>query len=92
MRITLADNLCIDCSTTVSLYLKQCINFLKSRSGVSKSVHVGYQFLCCVLPHLTSNMVLGMDLSHTINPLINWNNYLLSLDCGGAILCILSTQ
>ena len=40
---------------------------------MSETVHVGHHILCCVLPNLTSDMVLGMDWLHDINPLINWN-------------------
>ena len=50
-----------------------------------KLVHVGCHVLCHVLPNLTSDVVLGMDWLHVINPRIDWNAYSLSLDCRGQL-------
>ena len=33
-----------------------------------------------------------MDWFHTINPVINWKNYLISLECRGEIVRILGTK
>ena len=55
-------------------------------------VHVGCHILCFVLPNLTSNVVLGMDLLHTVNPWINWYAYSLPLDCVCHIVRILGTK
>ena len=46
-------------------------------------VHVGCCVLYHLLPNLISDVVLGMDLLHNINPWIDWSAYLLSLDCEG---------
>ena len=73
MRVTLADGLFIDCSTTIPLYLKLLGNLQLCSSGVSKMVHVGCHVLCYVLLNLTSDMVLGMDWLHAINPRIDWH-------------------
>ena len=59
---------------------------------MSESKHVGYSVLCCILPILTSDMVLGMDWLHAINPLIDWNNYSLSVEYGGETIRILGTK
>ena len=45
-----------------------------------------------VLPNLTSDVVLGVDWLHAINPWIDWNTYLLSLDYEGHIVRILGTE
>ena len=71
MRVTLIDGLFVDCFTVFSLYLKLCENLQLFSSGVSKTVHVGCCVLCYVLPNPTSNVVLGMDWLHAINPLID---------------------
>ena len=92
MRVTLADGSFIDCSTAVPLYLKLYGNLQLCSSGVSKMVHVGCHVLCHVLPNLTSDVVLGMDWLHAINPWIDWNAYSLSLDCRGHTVCILGTK
>ena len=73
MRVTLADSSYVDYSTAVPLYLKLCGNLQSYSSGVSKMVHVGCCVLCHVLPNLTSDVVLGMDWLHAINPRIDWN-------------------
>ena len=87
MRVTLADDSCIDCSTAVPLYLKLCGNLQSSSSGVSKTVYIGC-VLCYVLLNLTSDMVLCMDWLHAINPRIDWNIYSPSLDYGSYTVCI----
>ena len=43
-------------------------------------VHIGCRVLCHVLPNLTSDVVLGLDWLHAINPWIDWKAYSLSLD------------
>ena len=55
------------------------------------TVHEGCHVLCHVLPNLTSDMVLGMDWLHDINPWIDWNAYSQSLDYGGHTVRILGT-
>ena len=60
IRVNLANGSYIDYSIAISLYLKLCGNLYKSFSGVSQMVYVGC-VLCCVLPTLTSDVVLGMD-------------------------------
>ena len=52
-----------------------------NEAPLSEIVHVGCSVLFYVLLSLTSDVVLGMDWLHTINLVINWNNYLLSLVC-----------
>ena len=42
--------------------------------------------------NLTNDVVLGMDWLHAINPQIDWNAYLLSLDCASHTVCILGTE
>ena len=71
MRVTLAASSFIDCYTTVSLYLKLYRNLQSCSSGVSEMVHVGCRALCHVLLSLTSDVVLGMDWIHAINPQID---------------------
>ena len=68
MRVTLADGSFIDCSTAVPLYLKLCGTYTKIPLE-SKTVHVGCHVLYCVLPNLTSDVVLGMDWLHETQPL-----------------------
>ena len=75
MSVILADGLFIDCSIAVSLYLKLYGDLHSCSSGVSKTIHVGCHVLCCVLPNLTSGVVLGMDWLHAINPWIDWHAY-----------------
>ena len=62
-----------DCSTAIPLYLKLGGNFQSSPSGVSKTAYIGCRVFFYVFPNLTSDMVLGMDWLHTINPQIDWN-------------------
>ena len=59
---------------------------------MSEIVHIGCSILCCILPNLTNDVVLGMDWLHAINPLIDWNNLSLSLDCRGETAYILGTK
>ena len=92
MRVTLADGSFIGYSTAVPLYLKLHGYLQLCSSGMSKTEHVAFQVLCCVLPNLTSDIILGMDWLHALNPCIDWNTYSLSIDCRGQTLCILSTQ
>ena len=68
IKVTLADGSVVDCSTAVPLYLKLCGNLQSCSSGVSKMVHVGCLVLYHILPNLTSDMILGMDWLHDINP------------------------
>ena len=86
MRVTLADG------SYVPLYLKLCGNLQLSSSGVSRMVHIGCRVLCHVLPNLTSDVVLGMDWLHAINPWIDWNAYSLSMDCGSHTVRVLGTE
>ena len=92
MRVTLADGSYIDCSIAGPLFVKLCGILQKSSSGVSDTVHVGCSVLYHALPDLTSDMVLCMDWLHTINPLINWNNYSLFLKYRGEPVRILGTK
>ena len=46
--------------------------------------------MCCVLPDLISDVVLGIDWLYAINYLTD--TYLLSLVCGGATVCIMGTK
>ena len=92
MRITLADSSYIDCSTVFPLYLKLSGKLQQSPSGVSETVHIGCSVFCCVLPNLTSNMVLGIDWLYTVNPLITWSTHSLSMGCIGKIIYILGTN
>ena len=55
-------------------------------------VHAGFHVLCSVFQNLTSDVVLGMNWLHAINPQINWHSLLLSMDCKGHIVYILGTQ
>ena len=59
---------------------------------MSKSIHVGCCVLCYILPNLTSDMVLGMDWLHMVNPLIEWNAKSLYIEFGGRNLFILGTK
>ena len=59
---------------------------------MSETVHIGCSVFCCVLPNLPSNMVLGIDWLHTINPLIDWSTHSLSIGCIGKIIYILGTK
>ena len=59
---------------------------------MSITVHVGGCVLCHVLPNLTSDVVLGVDGLHAINPWIDWNAYLLSLNYEGHNIYILGTE
>ena len=61
-------------------------------SEVSEMVHIGCHVLFCVLPNLTSDVVLGIDWLHAINPWIDWHAYSLFLDCGGHTVHILGTK
>ena len=54
-------------------------------------VHVGCYVFHCVLPNLTSGLVLRMDWLHAINAWIDWHTYSLSLDFGGHTICIMGT-
>ena len=92
MSVTLADASQIDCSTAVPLYLKLCGNLQLWPSEVSEMVNVGCCVLCNVLPNLTSDVVLGMDWLHAINPWIYWNAYSISVDYIGHTVCILDTE
>ena len=75
MRVTLADGSYVDCSTAIPLYFILCGNLQLSSYGVSKMVHIGCRILCCILPNLTNDVVLGMDWLHAINIQIDWNAY-----------------
>ena len=55
-------------------------------------VYAGCPVLCHVLPNLTSDVVLGMDWIHAINPQIDWKVNSLSLDCESHTLCIFGTK
>ena len=68
MRVTLADGSFVDCFTAIPLYLKPSVNPQSRSFGVSEMVHVGCSVLYRVLPNLTSNVILGMDWLHRINP------------------------
>ena len=92
MRDTLADGSYIDFSTAVPLYFKLCGRFQLYSSGVSKMAHVGCCVLFCVLPNLTSDVVLGMDQLNAINPQINWSAYSLSMDRVSHTIRILGTK
>ena len=61
IRVILADDLFVDCSIAVPLYLKLCGNLQSCSSGVSKIVHVGCHVLCHVLLNLTSDVIFGMN-------------------------------
>ena len=54
--------------------------------------HVGCYVLFHVLLDLTSDMVLGMDWLHDINPWIDWITISLTLDYGGHTVRILGTE
>ena len=89
IRVTLADGSFVDCSTIVPLYLKLCGNLQLYYFGVFTKVYVVCHVLCHVLPNLTSDVVLGMDWLHAINPQIDWHAYSLYLDYGGRTIYIL---
>ena len=91
MRVTLSDGSFVYCSTTIPLYLKLYRNLHSYSSGVSKIVDVGSHVLCHVFLNLTSDVVLGMDWLHAINPRIDWHTCPLSLDYIGHNVRILST-
>ena len=61
IKVTLDDGSFIDCSTAVTLYLKLYGNLQSCSSGASETVHVACHVLCCILPNLTSDVVLVMD-------------------------------
>ena len=92
MRVTLADGSFVDHSTAIPLNLKLYGNSQLYSSGVSEMVHLGCYVLCCILPNLPSDVVLGMDWLHVINPQIKWNAYSLSLDRRGHTVGSLSTE
>ena len=92
MRATLADNSIVNYSTAIPLYWKLCRILQQSPSIVSEIVHIGCSILYCILPNLTSDVVLGMDWLHAINPLVDWNNLSLYLDCVGETAYILGTK
>ena len=92
IRVTLADDSYVDCSTSIPFYLKLSGNLQKSPFGLSETVNVACSALYCVLLNLTSDVVLGMNWLHTINHMINWNNYSLSLVYEGGNLSILGTK
>ena len=54
-------------------------------------VHVCCGILCCILTNLTSDVVLGMDWFHAINPQTSYSAYSLSLDCRGNTVHLLHT-
>ena len=91
IRATLADSSYIDYFTAVPLYLKLCGDFQSCSSGVFKTVHIGCKVLYYVLPNLTSDVVLGKDRLHAINPRIEWNTYSLYLDFRAQTIRILET-
>ena len=74
------------------LYPKLYGNLYENPSGVCETVHVGCCILCHILPTSISDVVLGMDWLHAINPWIDWHDYSPSLDYGGEIVCILGTK
>ena len=92
MRVTLADDSYIDYSTSVTFYLKLCGNLQQSPSTVYETAQVGCSVLCCILLNIISDMVLGMDLPHAINPLIKWNHYFLYMVYRYDIVRILGTK
>ena len=92
MRVTLADGLYTNCSTTITLYLKLYGHLQLSLSGMSELVHIGYSVLCCFLPNLASDMVLGMDWLDAINPLIDCNIHSQSSVCESKPIRFLSTK
>ena len=85
ITVSLADASYIYYSTDIPFNLKLCGNLQYSPSIVSKTVHVVCSVLCHVLPNVTSDMVLGIYWLYAINPLIDWNNYSLSMVCEGEI-------
>ena len=68
MRVTLADNSFIDCSMALPLYQKLYEDLQSCFSRVSKTVYVGGCVLCCALPSLTNDMVLGMNWLQNMSP------------------------
>ena len=91
LRVTLADGSFFYCSIAVSLYLKPYGNLQSCSSRIPEMVHVSCHVLYYVLPNLTSDVVLGMDWPHAINPWIDWNPYSLSMYCLNHIVLILGT-
>ena len=91
MTVTLADGSYIDCFTAIPLYQKMYGNLQYSPSGVSEIVHRGCSVLYHVLPNLTSDVLLGKDRLHAINPRIEWNTYSLYLAFRAQTIRILET-
>ena len=48
--------------------------------------------MCCVLLNLTGDVALDMNWLHNINPVINWKNKLLSMECRYETVLIFVTK
>ena len=52
---------------------------------MSETIYIACSVLCCILPNLTSDVLLGMDWLYVLNPLIDSYDYSLSLVRGDKI-------